>query len=274
MMETAVKKTASKKDNREILLLAFLVLLSGLAIGLVSYKANRTVLIDKPDIKLAAVGITIQDVDITNTNVQQTSIEIEPKKQISKNPRIINSQTFILPTFVLNYAAGDNGSLSGSTTQRVSYGMDGIAITAIPDFGYHFTNWSDGFDNNPRRDLTIMATTTVDANFAINTYTLNYEGGSGGYLIGTTTQAVIHGGSGSAVSAVPNLDNKFVNWSDGSTNNPRTDTVVESNMSVKANFIFVYIGGPTRVENSEVITDEELPPEESPPDDLPPPGLF
>ena len=74
------------------------------------------------------------------------------------------------------------------------------------------------------------------ANFAINTYTLTYTAGPNGTVSGLTGQTVNYGGSGSAVTAVPNTGYQFVNWSDGSTANPRTDGNVKASLSVTANF--------------------------------------
>src|SRR5690606_12449663 len=60
----------------------------------------------------------------------------------------------------------------------------------------------------------------------IQTYTLSYSAGSGGSISGTTPQTVAHGASGTPVTAVPDGGHGFVQWSDGSTANPRTDAHV------------------------------------------------
>ncbi len=60
-----------------------------------------------------------------------------------------------------------------------------------------------------------MGNITVTANFAINVYTLTYTAGSNGSITGTSPQMVNHGGSGTAVTAVPNTGYHFVDWSDG-----------------------------------------------------------
>ena len=68
-----------------------------------------------------------------------------------------------------------------------------------------------------------------------NTYTLTYFPCSGGSILGNNPQTVTSGGSGTAVTAVPPAFYNFVNWSDGSTSNPRTDTNVTTNKSFTAN---------------------------------------
>ena len=68
------------------------------------------------------------------------------------------------------------------------------------------------------------------------TYSLSYSASTGGSISGNGSQTVDHGADGSAVSAVADGGYAFVDWSDGSTANPRTDLDVTSNLSVTANF--------------------------------------
>ena len=70
-----------------------------------------------------------------------------------------------------------------------------------------------------------------------NERTLSYVAGTGGTISGTTFQIVSSGSGGTAVAAVPNMGYHFVDWSDHSTNNPRTDTNVRGNISVSAIFV-------------------------------------
>jgi autotransporter-associated beta strand protein len=136
----------------------------------------------------------------------------------------------------LTYLAGTNGLISGVTPQVVSYNGSGTAVTAVPNTGYHFVNWSDGSTANPRTDTNVKSNITVTATFAINTYTLTYVAGTNGTISGNTPQTVNYGASGSAVTAVASAGYHFVNWSDGSTANPRTDANVTNNVSVTATF--------------------------------------
>jgi hypothetical protein len=82
----------------------------------------------------------------------------------------------------------------------------------------------------------VTADISVTAIFAINTYTLTYMAGAHGSISGTSPQTVNYGGSGTQVTAVPVTGYYFVNWSDTSTANPRTDTNVHANITVIANF--------------------------------------
>ena len=143
---------------------------------------------------------------------------------------------FAIDTFTLAYTAGANGSITGTTPQTVNYGTDGTAVTAVPSTGYHFVNWSDASTANPRTDLNVTANIAVTANFAIDTFTLTYTAGANGTITGTTPQTVDYGEDGTAVTAVPALGYHFVNWSDASTQNPRTDLNITANIAVTANF--------------------------------------
>ena len=118
----------------------------------------------------------------------------------------------------------------------MAHGASGTAVTAAPNSGYHFVNWSDVSTANPRTDTNVTANITVTANFAINTYMLTYTAGANGTISGTTPQTVNHGGSGTAVTAVPATGYHFVNWSDASAANPRTDSNVTANKTVTADF--------------------------------------
>ena len=67
-------------------------------------------------------------------------------------------------------------------------------------------------------------------------FTLTYTAGANGSITGTSPQTVASGGNGTAVTAVPDANYHFVNWSDSSTANPRTDSNVTANVTVTANF--------------------------------------
>jgi uncharacterized repeat protein (TIGR02543 family) len=142
-------------------------------------------------------------------------------------------------TFTLTYTAGSNGTISGTSLQTVNSGSNGTAVTAVANTGYHFVSWSDGVTTATRTDLNVTANISVTANFAVTppvTFTLIYTAGSNGTISGTSLQTVNSGSNGTAVTAVANTGYHFVNWSDGSTSNPRTDTNVTANVSVTANF--------------------------------------
>ncbi|MFA5478743.1 MAG: carboxypeptidase regulatory-like domain-containing protein, partial [Candidatus Muiribacteriota bacterium] len=156
----------------------------------------------------------------------------------------INVQSEPVELYELNLEV--NPVNSGNVTGNGSYEENHEQIiTAVAEEGYHFVNWTGdiehiitGTENNPTVTVKMPAENiSLTANFAINQYTLTYIAGTGGSLTGTTTQTINHGGNGTAVAAVPNTGYAFVQWSDGLTSNPRTDTNVTSNKTITAEFI-------------------------------------
>lgn len=153
-------------------------------------------------------------------------------------------------SYTLTYTTDGNGVISGTTPQTVISGGSGTTVTAVPNTGYHFVQWSDGSTANPRTDTNVTASINVTARFAINTYTLTYNTGGNGTISGSTPQMVNYGASGTAVTAVPNTGYHFVHWSDGSTTNPRTDANVMASINVTATFaanVLVFTTQPSNV---------------------------
>jgi hypothetical protein len=85
------------------------------------------------------------------------------------NGEIARSYTIPPPgvvTHTLTYAAGAHGSINGVSPQTVVDGGDGTQVEAVPDYGCHFVDWSDGSTANPRTDTAVTADVAVTANFA------------------------------------------------------------------------------------------------------------
>ena len=143
---------------------------------------------------------------------------------------------FAPDTFTLTYSAGAGGSITGVSPQTVAYGEDGTLVTAVPNTGFHFVDWSDGVLTAARTDLDITANLSVTANFAPDTFTLTYSAGAGGSITGVSPQTVAYGEDGTLVTAVPNTGYHFVDWSDGVLTAARTDLDITANLSVTANF--------------------------------------
>jgi len=161
---------------------------------------------------------------------------------------------FAIDTYTLTYTAGAGGSITGPTPQTVDHGADGTAVTAASDAAHHFVQWSDGSDANPRTDTAVTAPVAVTAEFAINTYTLTYTAGAGGSITGPTPQAVDHGDSAAAVTAVADADKRFDRWTSGgvdlSSENPLIIPDVSADMVLTAHFRDV---GPSDPDGSFVV---------------------
>lgn len=159
--------------------------------------------------------------------------------------------------YTLTYTAGADGTLTGETTQTVKEGSDATTVTAVPNTGYKFVQWSDGLTDNPRTDINVTTDITVKAEFIEEdtpVYTLTYTAGENGYVSGITTQTVAQGASGTAIIAMPNTGYYFVQWSDGVTDNPRTDTNITTNITVEAEF-----DAPTYTLTFEIVNANETP---------------
>jgi hypothetical protein len=68
-------------------------------------------------------------------------------------------------SWTLTYNAGSGGSISGTTPQTVASGADGSQVTAVPNTGYHFVQWSDGVKTASRTDTNVTADINVTAVF-------------------------------------------------------------------------------------------------------------
>ena len=168
------------------------------------------------------------------------------------NPRtiILTQDTSFTATFAKNTYSitsnATNGTISGNPTAEY---MDEVILTATPDYGYHFIQWSDGNLDNPRT-FVVTQDTSFTAEFAINQYEINVscdeakgsivgESGSFDYLSTHTYQAI------------PNDRYHFKQWSDGNTDNPRTivltqDTALTAEFAPDIYVISTAINYPNR----------------------------
>lgn len=127
-------------------------------------------------------------------------------------------------------SAGDSGVFPEGSSQP---------ITASPSSGWHFAGWTGSGISNPSlasTTVTVDAAKTVTANFTISTFTVTYTAGAHGSISGMATQTIDHGSNATAVTAVQATGYRFVNWSDGVTENPRTDTDITADLTVSASF--------------------------------------
>jgi hypothetical protein len=138
-------------------------------------------------------------------------------------------------------ANGGTGSMSDETSP---YGTaKALTSNSFTKASYAFSGWNTlangtGTAYADGASYPFTAVATLYAQWTVNSsYTLTYIAGVHGSLTGTLQQTVNYGASGTAVTAVAVSGYHFVDWSDGSTANPRTDTNVTTNISVKASFL-------------------------------------
>ncbi len=143
--------------------------------------------------------------------------------------------------FAVSYAGGvdsvgtlpSQASVAPNDTFTVANG------SSISKTGYTFTKWKDAgnIEYLPGSTYTVTnVAVTLTAQWTLNSYTVNFLAGAHGAISGTTPQTISHGSNSSQITAVPNTNYHFVNWSDASTVNPRTISSVKTTTSLTATF--------------------------------------
>ncbi|HEX7553672.1 MAG TPA: InlB B-repeat-containing protein, partial [Geothrix sp.] len=145
-----------------------------------------------------------------------TSNAASPLTVTNVTQNLTITATFTQQTFTVTFVAGAGGSITGSSSQIMAYGGSATAVSAVPNVGYTFTNWTGpGFTTTNATPLTVTNVTqnlTITATFTQQTFIVTFVAGAGGSMTGTTTQTVAYGGSATSVSAVPSVGYTFTNW--------------------------------------------------------------
>lgn len=76
--------------------------------------------------------------------------------------------------YSVTYKAGVGGTIDGKAEQEIEYGNGIEFVVAVPDEGYRFVKWSDGYSFNIRKDAYVTSAINVTAEFEFL-----YEGGEG-----------------------------------------------------------------------------------------------
>ena len=157
-----------------------------------------------------------------------TSVTMDGNRSVTAN--------FAIDTFTLTYTAGTGGTISGLTPQTVNYGDDGTLVTAVPNTGWHFVDWSDGVLTASRTDLDVSANIAVTANFAIDTYTLAVTSDHGTIVKAPDLPAYDYGTS-VTITATPAVGYAFTGWTGSvtSSDNPLVLTM-DGDKSISANY--------------------------------------
>lgn len=151
--------------------------------------------------------------------------------------------------FLVTFEAGPGGSLDGALSQRVQPGAACSPVTAVPGAGSAFAGWTGpGFPASASNPLTVgnvNQNLTLTASFTPAIRTVTFVAGSHGALTGALVQTVAHGGSCSAVTALPESGYALLDWTGSggfpkTTGNPLTVTGVTADMTITANFAPAY----------------------------------
>ena len=132
----------------------------------------------------------------------------------------VGATYYTVSTYV---SPAEAGSVTGAGTYQ-----NGASATlkAIANAGYTFDHWNDGVTQNPRT-VTVDNNKSFTAYFTANTYTLtvNASPTNGGTVSGGGTYGY---GETVMLTAIPNSNYIFVQWSDGNASNPRAVTVTDN----------------------------------------------
>ena len=93
--------------------------------------------------------------------VQWGDYNTEPTRTIVVERDSVITATFAKNVYTITKTA-EHGTISGNSSAEY---LDYVTLTAVPDYGYHFTQWSDGLKDNPRI-FQITKDTTFTAEFA------------------------------------------------------------------------------------------------------------
>jgi len=143
-----------------------------------------------------------------------------------------------LPQYTVTPSSGGNGSITPDTPQLVAHSST-IAFTLTPMTGYHIDVVSGTCGGTLTGDIYttngVVADCTVDATFAINTYTLTVSktgtgvgtitGDIGGISCGASCSAVYDHGTTVILSAAAGTESSFIGWSGGGCTGTGTCTV-------------------------------------------------
>lgn len=140
--------------------------------------------------------------------------------------------------YTVTYSAEKGGSIEGQKIQRIEKGNSTSFVSAIPDEGYYFVQWSDGRTTPQRQETEVQNTLRLTAEFAKITdgIKIEYQAGYMGYIQGKQEQTVQKGTESWTVTAKPFDDALFIKWTDGVTTPTRQDQNITEPFTVKAEF--------------------------------------
>ena len=143
------------------------------------------------------------------------------------------------PRFVVWPVANAGGMLDPDRPVTVAPGQPlVIEVTVLPNYALQSISGCGGsLAGNQFSIPVVNADCTVTATFVATAHSLEYAAGEHGSLSGNANQVVAIGGTGTAVTAIPDAGYHFVSWSDASAANPRVDANVTANVDVVAQFV-------------------------------------
>lgn len=156
------------------------------------------------------------------------------RNDLASEDKTLTAQFELIKYGTVTYKCTTGGVIEGVSVQTAELGTSTVTITAVPNEGYTFVSWNDGL-TTPQRSDVILGDKTYLARFSSGV-DITYLATDGGVIEGESKQNLSHGQKSSEVTATPSDGYMFIAWSDGSTDNPRSDTVTKKGTSVTAIF--------------------------------------
>ncbi len=165
---------------------------------------------------------------------------------------VITGNRTLVANFVINSYTLTTSSnpLAGGTITRnpdqlkYNHGTQ-VLLTALPNTGYTFTNWTENgtiLSTSAAYQISMTSNRSLVANFKLNSYglTLLINPSAGGSVTKNPDQASYDSGTSVILTATPNAGYTFTSWSGDATGtaNPLT-IVMNANKSITANFTAV-----------------------------------
>ena len=177
--------------------------------------------------------------DVSDPNAASTTVVMDDDKTISAN--FASDTTYPLTITASPSAGGTTDPIPGTHNYAEN---EMVQVTAIPNSGYHFVNWTgDASGTDSVITITMDAEKNITANFALNStpqHTLTMKVNQSGW--GSTDPAVgNHNYDEDTVvniRALPAEGYRFVNWTGavGDNNASETTVYMDGDKTVTANF--------------------------------------
>ena len=178
----------------------------------------------------------------------------ENERTITITSDTVITSLFDVPTYQVNISAAEHGSLTLSDepigniettmTDCDGYGEWINNICAIPDEGYYFTGWSDGYAD-ACRSIKVVSDTTLVAHFAEKHQVQVLVGVEPACKnMGTVSgSGIFYQGDVVTITATPNEGYHFVEWSDNGDGHATRDILLTSDTTLFATFAAGDMGG-------------------------------
>ncbi len=148
----------------------------------------------------------------------------------------------LVANFTVQYVVSlsSNPEQGGTTTGSGSYNAGTeVTVTASPNAEYNFVNWTENgtiVSATSSYIFPLNASTTLVANFTLNTYTLNVTAVNG-TVVKNPNLAAYNSGATVQLTATPNSGYTFASWSGDATGsvNPLT-VIMNTDKNITANF--------------------------------------